>query len=149
MALTHGCRTRRCLVSSERVMCSRTSSSDTQDATSPALCRPDSAAEHKTSRRQDVTPLFWWDGPGILPIKCSFTTYINKRQGSVWVINQAVSPACHMLSIIPQVQQIYPLDIKVSPLLLPIYVHPPKATGVCARKKEVGLSSWRLNFLGI
>lgn len=53
-----GCRTRRCLVSSKGVMCSRMSFSDKLDATRTALCWVGSAAEHKALRSHDVMPFF-------------------------------------------------------------------------------------------
>lgn len=97
MALSHQCRTQRCLVSRGRVTCSRTSFGEyTPNATHAALCWPESAAEHKTSRSWDVTPLFF-----VRWVRClllmffSFTTAISKRHGGISVVNEVVWAASH------------------------------------------------------
>lgn len=69
----------------------------------------------------------------------SFTISINKRHRNTPVINEALWPECHVLSILPQVQQIWPLGHGFSSLCAYV-MHPPSAVGVCARKKEENLS---------
>lgn len=103
MALIYSCRIKGCLVSSEgdvfkdilrwhtrcylqRIVLTRLSD------------------EHKMWRSHAVTPLFLWDGSGIISINMLFTTSINKGHGSISVINAVAWPAHHMQSVLPQVQ---------------------------------------------
>lgn len=132
MALSQGCHTPACLVSSESGMFSGTCLGDILCATWRALHWPDSVAEHEASRRWDVTPPFLWDGSSICSINVILQHPSTKHTIAFTVIYWLV---CHRLSFLRF------NNVLTSVLLSGFLFRAPclctsSDTAVCARKWE-------------